>query len=98
MPAQKSADLIAKLSSHGLRFRNFSVSHEGAYSMADAEWNYKDTLHITHVHTTVDAVIGNIQEHSNATINFQNILGMRFPIVVYNYDSGGNTQTYFTTF
>lgn len=89
--------LIAQLKREGLVFSEFSVTHEGAYTPEDADWNYKDVPHLHHVHNLVEAVFSFVDNHCIATINMQKVLGLTFPMSVFNYESGPNEQTYYTT-
>lgn len=92
------AQLVSQLRTQGLCFSEFTLTHEGDYSVADADWNYKDVPHLHWVHELVEATIGYVSDKEIATINMQNILGLTFPMVVFNYQSTPLTQTYFTTF
>ena len=91
-------ELINGLEKHGLKFSQFEFTHEGDYLPTDADWNYKDVPHLNLVHELVDATYGAIGDDSIATINMQKILGIRFPLTVFNYQSGPNQQTYFANF
>lgn len=89
--------LIASLQKEGLYFSDFSLVHEGGYTVDDADWNYKDVPHLHHIHQLVEAIFAVMQDDLIATINVQKILGIKFPLAVVNYESGKNEQTYYTT-
>src|SRR5579872_7311877 len=89
--------LIASLQKEGIRFSEFSLTHEGDYAVADADWNYKDVPHLHHIHNLVEAIFAAMQDDFIATINVQKTLGIKIPLSVMNYESGKNEQTYYTT-
>ena len=91
-------ELVDSLEKQGLKFSHFSFISEGNFLPSDADWNYKDVPHLNVVHQLVDAVNACIGDDIIATINMQKILGIRFPLSVFNYDTGPNRQTYFANF
>ena len=91
-------DLVSMLEKQGLKFIQFSLTHEGDYLPTDADWNYKDVPHLNLVHDLVDACYGMVGDDIIATINMQKIFGIRFPLTVFNYQSGPGRQTYFASF
>ncbi len=89
--------LIKNLEKEGLKFSCFSLIHEGVYAAADADWNYKDVPHLKYVHNLVNAYMSAVSDDFVATINAQKTFGMKLPLCVFNYQSGPNAQTYYTT-
>jgi len=89
--------LVTQLKAQGLSFSDFTLTHEGDYSAADADWNYKDVPHLHYVHELVEATIASVNDSEIATINMQKALGLTLPLTVFNYQSTPKTQTYFTT-
>lgn len=89
--------IIVKLTAEGLFFKNFSLINEGVYSAADADWNYKDVPHLHYVHELAESIIAVVGDDLVATINTQKVLGFKFPLALFNYQSGPNAQTYYTT-
>lgn len=89
--------IIAKLKHEGLTFSEFSVVHEGNYTVEDADWNYKDVPHLHHIHELVEAVFTSVDDDYIATINMQKVLGLKLPLAVFNYQTEPNVQTYYTT-
>ena len=89
--------LIDRLKKEGLVFSNFSLVHEGNYAVDDADWNYKDVPHLHYVHELVEAVYAAMQDEFIATINIQKVFGFRMPLCVFNYQSGKDEQTYYTS-
>lgn len=90
--------LISQLKAQGLYFSSFSLDHQGNYAAMDAEWNYKDVPHLHYVHELVEAIISYAGDHEIASINIQNVLGLKLPLGVFNYSFDGRTQIYYTTF
>lgn len=91
-------ELVGMLQKHGLKFTYLTVRHEGSYLPTDADWNYKDVPHLNLVHSLVDACYGMVGDQEIATINMQKIFGFKFPLTVFNYQSGPGRQTYFASF
>ncbi len=92
-----TAQLISEMEREGFLFKNFSLTHEGAYAVEDADWNYKDVPHLHHIHALVESIIASVGDSEIATINVQKVLGVRFPLALFNYQSAPNAQTYYTT-
>ena len=98
MIRRSSSELMRRLERYGMKFRSFCLTHEGDYSVDDADWNYKDVPHLQYVHNLVEAVFGVVDDQHIATINLQKVLGVRIALTVYNYESARNEQTYFMSF
>ena len=90
--------LISQLKAQGLYFSSFSLDHQGNYAATDAEWNYKDVPHLHYVHEWAEAIISYVGDHEIASVNIQNVLGLKLPLGVFNYSFDGRTQIYYTTF
>lgn len=90
-------DLVANLQSEGLAFTDLVLVSEGEFETFDADWNYKDIPHLHYLHQLVEAYPSFISDELIATINMQKILGIKFPVAVFNYHSGHNTQNYYVT-
>jgi hypothetical protein len=97
MKKRTAAEIIKQLRGEGMRFLDFAFVSGGRFLPQDADWNYKDVPHLHHLHQLVEAVIGAVGDEIIATINLQTVLGLRLPMVVVNYQSGQNRQTYFTS-
>ncbi len=91
------AQIIARLKNEGVVFSEFSLIHEGDYAIEDADWNYKDVPHLHYVHELAEAIPAVVGDDLIATINMQKVLMFRFPFSLFNFESGENTQTYYTT-
>jgi hypothetical protein len=79
------------------RFTEFELCHEGNYEISDADWNYKDVPHLTHIHHLVEGYPGYTGNDFISAILVQKVFGIKFPAVLFNYESGKNRQTYFIT-
>lgn len=87
-------DVVNRLRGYGLKFTSASVFTEGRYTPEDAIWNYKDAMaHIPHIHHLVQNVPVHNHRDSLASVFVQRIFGLRFPIVVYDYEATQHTQT-----
>lgn len=89
--------LVAKLKAEGLRFSEFTLTHEGDYAVADADWNYKDVPHLHFVHELVEATIALVEDDKIVTVNMQKVFGITLPLTVCNYQAENERQVYFTT-
>lgn len=89
--------IVAKLKLEGLSFSEFSLVHEGNYTVEDADWNYKDVPHLHHIHELVEAIFTSVEDDHIATINMQKVFGIKLPLAVFNYQTEPNVQTYYTT-
>jgi nitrite reductase/ring-hydroxylating ferredoxin subunit len=89
--------LVSSLRQEGLTFSEFTLTHEGEYTVDDADWNYKDVPHLHYVHELAEAIPAVVGDDLIATINMQKVLMFRFPFALFNFESGPNTQTYYTT-
>jgi len=89
--------LKSELQASGLVFKEFSISTEGPYTTADADWNYKDVPHLSFMHPGVKPVLGIVSDRTMITINMQKLLGLWLPMTVVNYQPNGQPQTYFAT-
>ena len=98
MITKTQKELIVQLEQQGLKFKQFALIHEGDYAVSDADWNYKDVPHLHHVHMLVEAILGAVGDNEIATINVQKVLWFTIVLSVFNYQSGKDRQTYFTSF
>jgi nitrite reductase/ring-hydroxylating ferredoxin subunit len=89
--------IVAKLEPEGFYFREFTLSHEGDYAVDDADWNYKDVPHLRVVHELAESILTVMGDDIATTINTQKMFGMKFPLALVNYESGENSQTYYST-
>ena len=80
-----------------VRFMDFVLSHEGDYAISDADWNYKDIPHLKYVHQLLDVDSSVIQNDYMSVILFQKVFGFKLPLVFFNYQSGKDRQTYYTS-
>lgn len=93
-----SHDLIVeRLEEHGLRHRSVRLETEGEYLPTDIDWNNKDVVHRNHVHEYIADVVCVIERDLQASISFQTVLGVPFPLILVHYDSAPMEQTHFLT-
>jgi len=86
-------ELVAALKAEGMVFRSFTLRSEGRYAAADAEWNYKDVLHLFHVHHRMRPVLGIIEDDKEIFLNLQTVLGLRLPLSIVSYHPAGQPGT-----
>jgi len=98
MITKSKNELIAKLTTAGFVFSQFSLINEGDYAPCDADWNYKDIPHLNILHKLVNSYPASIEDGVITSVNLQKVMGFIIPMVVANYQSGKNRQTYYTSF
>jgi len=98
MITKSKDELIARLKPAGFVFTQFQLASEGRYETYDADWNYKDIPHLNVLHKLVNGYPSTIDDEMVTSLNLQTVLGMVLPMIVVNYHSGKNRQTYYTSF
>lgn len=98
MPRHAAQEIIASMKNEGLLFKIFDLKNEGDYTVDDADWNYKDVPHLTHVHKLVDGYPSWMSDTAVATLVIQKVMGFKLPLTLFNYESGPRRQTYHTSF
>jgi nitrite reductase/ring-hydroxylating ferredoxin subunit len=96
MKKYTKSQIISRLEREGLKFSSFSLTHEGRYDVDDADWNYKDVPHLHFVHELAEGIPAVVGDDIVTSVNMQKVLWFRFPFAVTNYESGQNSQTYYT--
>lgn len=89
--------ILEKLEEHGLRHRSVRLETEGEYLPTDIDWNNKDVVHRNHVHDYIADVVCVIEQDLQASISFQTVLGVPFPLILVHYDTQPMEQTHFVT-
>lgn len=89
--------ILEHLEAHGMRHRSVQLATEGEYQPADVDWNNKDVVHRNHVHSLIEDVVCVIENDLQASISFQKVLGVPFPLILVHYDTEPNHQTHFVT-
>jgi hypothetical protein len=98
MITRSKDELIARLKPAGFSFSQFQLVSEGHYEVYDADWNYKDVPHLNALHKLVNSYPSTIDDGIITSLNLQSVAGMVLPMIVVNYHSGPNRQTYYTSF
>jgi hypothetical protein len=98
MITKSKDELIARLKPAGFGFSEFQLVSEGHYETFDADWNYKDIPHLNALHKLVNSYPSSIDDYLVTSINLQTVLGVVLPMIVVNYHSGKDRQTYYTSF
>ena len=99
MQVKTLREITESLKAEGIEFRTFEMVSEGEYTVDDADWNYKDGPHLTYVHKQVDGYMTLLEHTHVGAIVFQNdLLGMRIPLCLIQYESRENQVTYYTSF
>lgn len=90
------AQLIERLKRENFVFSEFSLVHEGEYSVADADWNYKDIPHLHYIHQLAEAAPSYADDDKIASIVVQKIPGLVIPLSVFIYENSPTSQLYYT--
>jgi nitrite reductase/ring-hydroxylating ferredoxin subunit len=98
MITKSKDELVGKLTTAGFVFSQFSLVNEGDYAPNDADWNYKDIPHLNILHKQVNGYPTSIEDYVITGINLQKVFGFVLPLIVVNYHSGKDRQTYYTSF
>lgn len=98
MRKHTAAEMLTLLRNEGLVFRTFELTHEGDYTVDDADWNYKDVPHLKHIHQLVDAYPSWLGDSAVAAVIVQKALGLKIPLTLFNFENEPNRQTYHTSF
>jgi nitrite reductase/ring-hydroxylating ferredoxin subunit len=96
MKKYTKSQIVSRLKREGLQFSSFDLIHEGRYAVDDADWNYKDVPHLHFVHELAEGILTSVGDDVVTSVNMQKVLWFRFPFAVTNYESGPNSQTYYT--
>ncbi len=88
--------LVERLKRENFIFSEFSLVHEGDYSVADADWNYKDIPHLHYVHQLAEAAPSYADDDKIASIVVQKIPGFTIPLSVFIYENTPTSQLYYT--
>lgn len=72
-------DLVKKMEAGGYRFMRFEIACEDPCLPVDVEWNYKDLVHVGHVHSHMSRQFFYIGENIYTTIDLQKFLGITLP-------------------
>ena len=91
------AAILERLSDHGMVHRTVRLDTEGEYLPTDVDWNNKDVLHRNFVHSLIEDVVCVADKDLQASISFQTVLGIPFPLILVHYDTEPNHQTHFVT-
>ena len=89
--------IVERLESFGMVHRSVQCTTEGEYQPGDVDWNNKDVVHRNFVHSRISDVVCVIEKDLQASISYQTVLGMPFPLILVHYDTGPNEQAHFVT-
>ena len=100
---QKSLkDIKKELIEIGYSFSDFTITSIGNYHPDDADWNYKDTLHIETMHDSIEFRTPVLeQENLQLAIDTQKVipfLGLKFPLTLVILESSKYNFIYYTAF
>lgn len=87
-------EISHQLERNGYVASRFSLRLEGDYSIDDAIWNYRDgVVHLSHIHPQVKNIPIVVDDDKLASLFLQSVFGIRFPIIVVDYETKEHTQS-----
>jgi Rieske 2Fe-2S protein len=95
---QSRERLVARLKAGGFHFREVECVVEGEWATTDVEWNYKDVLHVEHVHDRVRPVYSTVEDEFCGAINIQKVLGIRIPLSIAAVARDDHSMLYHSSF
>lgn len=72
-------ELVQKMETNGFRFLRFDITCEDPCLPVDVEWNYKDLVHVGHVHWHMSRQFFYTGQNIYTTIDLQKFLGITLP-------------------
>ncbi len=72
-------EIVAKLEDEGFRFSRLKLEVEDPCRPVDVEWNYKDMVHVAHVHSHMSRQFMYIGKSAYTSFDLQKILGITIP-------------------
>lgn len=98
MIKKNQAELVEQLrAKEGYRFYQFKFETTSNCEVSDSDWNYKDIPHLKEVHHLVEGYPAYAGNDFISALLVQKVFGLKFPAVLFNYQSGPGRQTYFIT-
>ena len=95
---KSAAQLIKDFKRSNIVFKVFTLIRGYDFiTPADIDWNFKDNLHMEHVHTRFTGHTINFTDSTISHVFIQSVLGFKLPAVIYQYDSGKDELTYVST-
>jgi hypothetical protein len=79
------AEILELVRERGMAASEISLSTEGEYSPEDADWNYRDLLHMNHVHGNLHYQVFAADKTVAGSLWFEKILGLTFPAALVSY-------------
>ena len=83
-------NLIKSLKKHGVSFKSFQLNVTGEFEPEDVDWNYKDILHVKHVHNLFVTTPITVTDYSLTTMNKLKVLFFNMKYIGFQYDAGSN--------
>tara|TARA_B110000240_G_scaffold171491_1_gene195831 strand:+ start:109 stop:1038 length:930 start_codon:yes stop_codon:yes gene_type:complete len=94
-----ATQLIKDLKKSNIYFKDFTLTTGGNdFTPDDIDWNFKDILHMDNIHSGFIGHTVNFTDSTISNIYIQTLFGFKFPVNVYQYDSGNDEVTYLSTF
>ena len=72
-------EIVAKLEVEGFRFSRLKLEVEDPCRPIDVEWNYKDMVHVGHIHSHMSRQFMYIGKSAYTSFDLQKILGITIP-------------------
>jgi nitrite reductase/ring-hydroxylating ferredoxin subunit len=90
-------NIVEKIKSSGYFFTDFTMIEEGNFSMEDADWNYRDLLHIPFWHK-FDYTVALAEDNHCTAFWMKNFLGFTLPMMLLAYRPTPSSHSAMTAF
>ena len=87
-------NLVKSLKKSGVIFKSFQLISSGEFEPQDVDWNFKDVLHIKHVHALLETNTLVQTDYMLTSVNRLKILFFHIKYLAFQFDSGPNQMTY----
>jgi nitrite reductase/ring-hydroxylating ferredoxin subunit len=76
------AEIVAKLETQGMHFRDFTIERDSPACVDDWDWNQRDVPHVALVHGGFHVVPLMVGDDACTAVSMQRVLGLRLPLVL----------------
>jgi hypothetical protein len=89
--------IVERIKSSGYFFKDFTIVEEGDFSVEDADWNFRDLLHIPYWHK-VDYTVAMAEENHSTCFWLTKFFGIPLPMMLLAYRPTPKSHSAVTAF
>jgi hypothetical protein len=89
--------IVENIKSSGYSFTDFTMIEEGDFSLKDADWNYRDLLHIPFWHK-IDYTVAHTEDNHCTAFWMNKVLGFTLPMMMLAYRPTTTSHSAMTAF